>query len=181
MPSITQIVDAIEQIYANRIDEHIERLAHHAQRGEVWDKAVKYLRQAGARAFARMANAEAANWWEQALAATEHLPDGKEKTNQFIDIRLELRGPLMHFGELAKADSIMVQAQALSEEARDRYRTALALAHQVHPRYLACELDKAVATGKSAMEIATDNDFVDVQVIASTFLGDCYLHTRQLG
>src|SRR5262249_38915444 len=30
--------------------EHTERLAHHALRGEVWDKAVVYCQQAGARA-----------------------------------------------------------------------------------------------------------------------------------
>ena len=33
--------------------EQAERLAHHALRGELWDKAVAYLRQAGLRAMAR--------------------------------------------------------------------------------------------------------------------------------
>ena len=35
---------------ADRLAEQVERLAHHALRGEVWDKAVRYCRQAGARA-----------------------------------------------------------------------------------------------------------------------------------
>jgi len=30
----------MEQLYADRLPEHFERLAHHAVRGEVWAKAV---------------------------------------------------------------------------------------------------------------------------------------------
>ena len=40
-----RIVVAIEQLHGDRLAEHVERLAHHALRGEVWDKAVNYLRQ----------------------------------------------------------------------------------------------------------------------------------------
>ena len=46
-------------LHPDRLTEHVERLAHHAVRGEVWEKAVTYLRQAGAKAFARSANREA--------------------------------------------------------------------------------------------------------------------------
>src|SRR5215813_1690011 len=34
-----RIVTAIEHLHGDRL-EHVERLAHHALRGEVWDKAV---------------------------------------------------------------------------------------------------------------------------------------------
>ena len=46
-----RIVEAIEALYPERLAEHVERLAHHALRGEVWEKAVAYLRQAGAKAM----------------------------------------------------------------------------------------------------------------------------------
>ena len=42
-----RIVDVIERLYADRLAEHVDRLAHHAFRGEVWDKALRYLRQTG--------------------------------------------------------------------------------------------------------------------------------------
>jgi predicted ATPase len=64
-----QIVSALEALYADRIAEQMERLAHHAVRGEVGDKALIYCRQAGAKAFARAAFREAAAAWEQALVA----------------------------------------------------------------------------------------------------------------
>ena len=62
-----RIVEAIETLYPDRLIEQVERLAHHAARGEVWGKAVTYLRQAGAKADARSAHREAASYFEQAL------------------------------------------------------------------------------------------------------------------
>ena len=69
-----RIVNAIEALYSDRLGEHVERLAHHALQGQAWDKALVYLRQAGTQAFLRSANREAVAYFEQALAALEHLP-----------------------------------------------------------------------------------------------------------
>jgi predicted ATPase len=49
------IVDAIERLSADRLAEYLERLAHHALRSEVWDKALPYCRQADAKAATRSA------------------------------------------------------------------------------------------------------------------------------
>ena len=70
-----RIVEAIETLYSNRLIEQVERLAHHAARGEVWGKALTYLRQAGAKADARSALREAVSYFEQALTALGHLPE----------------------------------------------------------------------------------------------------------
>ena len=64
-----QIVSVIERLYPDRLAEQIERLAHHAVQGELWEKAVDYLRQAGNKAEARSALQDARAWFEQALAA----------------------------------------------------------------------------------------------------------------
>src|SRR5713101_1482361 len=45
-----RIVGAIEELYRNRPMEQVDRLAHHAFRGEEWDKALTYCRAAGRRA-----------------------------------------------------------------------------------------------------------------------------------
>jgi tetratricopeptide (TPR) repeat protein len=42
-----RIVGAIERVYADRLSEHADRLAHHAFRGEMWEKALRYLREVG--------------------------------------------------------------------------------------------------------------------------------------
>ena len=44
-----RIVEALEALAGERLAEQVELLAYHALRGEVWDKALAYFRQAGRR------------------------------------------------------------------------------------------------------------------------------------
>jgi predicted ATPase len=85
-----QIVEVLETLYPARIAEQVERLAHHALRGEVWDKALMYCRQAGEKAMARSAHCEAVVYYEQALDALQHLPTQHDTRAQAIDLRLAL-------------------------------------------------------------------------------------------
>src|SRR5215467_7060117 len=85
------IVEALERLAPERLAEQVARLAHHASRGEVWDKAVAYGRQAGARALARSAYREAVAACEQALLALHHLPEDRDTLAQAIDLRFDLR------------------------------------------------------------------------------------------
>ena len=62
-----RLVEALEGLVGDGVAEQVERLAHHALRGEVWEKALTYCRQAGAKAFARSAHREAVTCFEQAL------------------------------------------------------------------------------------------------------------------
>ena len=70
-----RLVEALEALAGERVVEQVERLAHHALRGEVWDKALAYCRQAGAKALTRSAYQEAVIAFEQALTALQHLPE----------------------------------------------------------------------------------------------------------
>jgi predicted ATPase len=85
------IVEASERLYIDRLSEQAERLAQHAFRGEIWDKAVAYCRQAGEKAMARSAYREAAGSFEQVLSALSHLPEQHDTVEQAIDLRLALR------------------------------------------------------------------------------------------
>ena len=42
-----RIVEAIERLYADRLSEQAEQLAHHAVKGEVWDQAVTFCMKRG--------------------------------------------------------------------------------------------------------------------------------------
>ena len=54
-----RIAGAIEDMWSGRLGEQVERLAGHAFRGELWDKALVYGREAGAKAAGRSAYREA--------------------------------------------------------------------------------------------------------------------------
>jgi class 3 adenylate cyclase/tetratricopeptide (TPR) repeat protein len=88
------IVAAIERLSADRLGEHLELLGHHAERGELWERAARYLHQAGLRAAARSAYREAVDFFERALAALAHVPESAESLSQALDIRLDI-GPVL--------------------------------------------------------------------------------------
>src|SRR5262249_49673320 len=61
-----RIVEVLETLAGDRLADHLDRLAAHAFRGEVWDKALLYGRQAGSKAKVRSAYREAVAAFEQA-------------------------------------------------------------------------------------------------------------------
>ena len=111
-----RIVQTLERLYPDRLAEHIEHLAHHALRGELWDKAVTYLREAGAKAFARSANREAVAYFEQALTALTHLPGSRETLERGVDARLALRSSLWPLGGFEAGLRHLRDAEALATE-----------------------------------------------------------------
>jgi tetratricopeptide (TPR) repeat protein len=117
-----QIMEALERLYPDRLGEHVDLLAHHAFRGEVWAKAVTYLRQTGAKALARSANREAAACFERALAALKHLPETREAIEQAIDLRFDLRVSLFPFGEFERLSQYLRDAEALARTLDDPRR-----------------------------------------------------------
>jgi len=131
-----RIVEAIEALYPDRVAEQVERLAHHAFRGEVWEKAVTYLRQAGAKALAYSAYREAVTCFEQALTALHPLPDTRQNIERGIDLRLDLRQSLFPLGELARVLGYLREAEELSRTLDDPRRlgwvSAYMSGHHVH-------------------------------------------------
>ncbi len=131
-----RIVEVLEALYPDRVAEQVERLAHHAFRGEVWEKAVTYLRQAGAKALARSAYREAVTCFEQALAALHPLPDTHQKIERAIDLRLDLRQSLFPLGELATGWRYLQEAEGLARTLDDPRRlgwvSAYMSGHHVH-------------------------------------------------
>jgi len=162
-------VAAIEALHADRLVEHLERLAHHAFRGEVWDKAVGYLRQAGAKAFARSAHREAAAYFEQAIGVLRHLPAVGERMATEIDLRLDLRNALVPLGEHGRIVDHLYKAEALAKTLDDQRRLGWASAY-LSPS-LEGDLDRAVASAERALAVARAVPDVALEVMARFFLG----------
>jgi DNA-binding SARP family transcriptional activator/predicted ATPase len=89
-----RIAQSMEVLYAGRLAEHVERLAHHAARGALAEKAVVYLGQAGAKAFANSAHTEALAYLTQALDLLGTLPAGPARDREELALRLVL-GPTL--------------------------------------------------------------------------------------
>jgi predicted ATPase len=89
-----RIAQSMEVLYAGRLAEHVERLAHHAARGALAEKALAYLGQAGAKAFANSAHTEAVAYFTQALDLLGTFPAGLARDREELALRLAL-GPAL--------------------------------------------------------------------------------------
>jgi class 3 adenylate cyclase/tetratricopeptide (TPR) repeat protein len=170
-----RVVAAVERLYPDRLDEHVERLAHHALRAEVWEHAVSYSRRAGERAMARSANREAVGHFEQALAALAHLPEHPATIEHHVDLLLSLRNALVPLGEYGRILAILRAAEALAKELADPQRMGWVSA--VLSDYFSTmgDYDQAIESGELALAIATTFDELSLQVSANIFLGFPYL------
>jgi predicted ATPase/class 3 adenylate cyclase len=172
------IVAALESLAGDRRDDQVERLAQHALRGEVWDKALAYGRQAGDKAQARSAYREAVVYFEQALAALAHLPDGRAVTEQAIDLRLGLHGAL---NALREAPERMLdhlrRAATLAETLGDQRRLGQVYAEMSLNCWVAGEVDRAIVSGQRALALAATLRHVGLQARAHLSLGRAYYDT----
>ena len=173
-PLHARIVEAIERLYPDRLAEHVERLAHHAFRGEVWEKALPYSRQAGAKAAARSAYREAAACFEQALAALRHLPESRDTMEQTIDLRIDLRSSLFPLREFGRIIDHLREAEILAKTIGDQRRLGVVSVFTTAHFWVTGDQDSAVEFGHRALTIAEDLGDLALRVEANYRLGQVY-------
>jgi class 3 adenylate cyclase/tetratricopeptide (TPR) repeat protein len=151
------VVGAMEHRYAGRLSEHAERLAHHAVRGEAWEKAVTHLWQAGRNARARSAYRQAVAFLEQAVETLTRLPDTAENAALGIDlICRDLSDPLVILAETQRLLEHLREAARLAEKFGDRARLANVLARTLAPLCADGQYDRAVEIGARALALAKE-------------------------
>ncbi len=88
------IAEAMERLYADRLAEHWERLAHHFSEAGLAEQAVTYWQRAGERAVERSAYPEAIDHLRRGLALTGELPDHPGRAERELALLLALGVPL---------------------------------------------------------------------------------------
>jgi DNA-binding NtrC family response regulator/tetratricopeptide (TPR) repeat protein len=151
-----RVAGAIERAYGERAGEQVERLAHHAVLGHLWDRAVGWLRQAGVRATERSDNGQAVAFFEQALLALERLPEGRDRTAQAIDVRFELCSALFPLGEVRRALQHLREAEQLADAVGDVQRLGWAATSMANCLAMIGDLAEAHRAGERAARLADD-------------------------
>jgi class 3 adenylate cyclase/tetratricopeptide (TPR) repeat protein len=162
-----RIVEALETLAG-------DRLADHAVRGEVWDKALVYCRQAGARAMERSASREAVGCYEQALAALEHLPEQRALREQAIDLRFELYSARLVLGQLDRVLHDLRAAETLAEALDDPRRLGRVSLYMARCFLMARQYDRAMASSQRALALAAARGDNYTPIEANNFLGLVY-------
>jgi predicted ATPase len=171
-----RIAEAIERLAPERVAEQAERLAHHALRGELWEKAVASLRQAGLRAMAQAAYREAVAHLEQALGALRRLPETRETTELAIDLHLDLQNALEPF-DWERQRELLHAAEGLARALGDQHSLARIATFMVDQCQGTGDYNEAVRFGQEALRIARTLGDRAIEVVATTFLG--FTHTAR--
>lgn len=105
---------AIEELYQERIEEHVDLLSYHFYLGENWPKAVDYGRQAANRAYRLSQFHEAITLLEQAQTCLLRLPEDRPRQETLIALRLEMSFPLQTLGALDRALQNCQEAESIA-------------------------------------------------------------------
>jgi tetratricopeptide (TPR) repeat protein len=176
-----RLVEILEAPVPERVAEQVERLAHHALWGEVWDKAWTYCQQAGVRARDRAAFHEAATSFEQALQALDHLPEHSDTRVLAFDLRLALGDTLTQLGEYGRCRTLLGEAEILARALDDRSRLGRVLAQIANGLRTTGDLDSALTAGQQALDLAVELDESALQVQTFHRLGQVYAASGDFG
>jgi DNA-binding NtrC family response regulator/tetratricopeptide (TPR) repeat protein len=169
-----RIVHAIEALHPDHSLEDVDRLAHHASRGELWDKAVVYSRRAGATAAARSAHPQAVAYLEQALEALPHLPETRDTIELAIDLRFELRNSLHPLGDPERILAHLREAEGFAKTLDDPRRLARVFSFMTQYFRLMGDPDRAVESAAQALALAERLHDSRLWIVANTYLGSAY-------
>src|SRR5262249_40992275 len=121
------IGDALEELYADRLDEQAAILAYHYARSAHSDKAGTYALRAGDRAARLYARAEATSYYTEAVAIARVLPDSREARGVQIDALVRLAGVAQTRQDVERDQRNLAEAQTLAEGLGDDRRLAQVL------------------------------------------------------
>jgi predicted ATPase len=169
-----RIVEALEAAASDRIADQVEQLAHHAQRGELWDKSLLYYRQAGDKAMARSAFREAVTCFEQALVAMPHLPEQPDTLAQALDLHIGLDTALLGSGESQQGFEHLREAERFAERLGDQQRLGMICSAMIHTLWRTGDYDQAIAYGQRALSLTEVSGDVFEQAKAQGTLGTVY-------
>ena len=130
-----------------------------------------YLRQAGAKAFARSAHPEAVAHFEQALTALTHLPETREWMGQAVDLRFDLRNSLYPLGQLNRLLGHLGDAEVLAVRLDDPRRLGWVSVYMSQHLWVTGHPTEARTFGQSALANATTVGDFALSAAANYHLG----------
>jgi tetratricopeptide (TPR) repeat protein len=145
-----------------------------SKRGEVWEKALAFFRQAGEKAMARSASREAVGYFEQALRALGHLPETRDLREQAVDLRLALRSALQPSGDLGRILAHLREAESLAAALDDPRRLGQVSRFLSRHFSLRGAHDQAIAAAQRALALATASSDRVLYALANFYLGIAY-------
>ncbi len=158
-----RVAEALEQLYRQRKEEHVELLAYHWQQAGVDAKAVSYLIQAGDRARRIYASTEAIEYYTRALSIVEgsELPDADALAAAILKGRGQAHEAMHDMGAAREDLYRVLDWSRRSGQTREEAETLLLL---IQPLLVGHQLDEAMGLAEQAQRLA--ESMQDTRLIA---------------
>ncbi len=163
---------AIEELYAERLAEQVEMLAHHYYEGEAWEKALHYLERAGDKAAAAYLNEDALDYYARALKVCERA--GPENSEAVADLSWKRANLYWTIGDYKAAVSEFTEVRDAARKLGDRRKEGLVLSISGAMLYLNHHPERAESSLKEALALAEEEKAEGIRYFASSMLGMSY-------
>ncbi len=164
----------IESLYADKLHEFYETLAHHYSCGKDFQKAYHYLKLSGKKAEANFSHLEAFNFFKKALKILDNLPDTAEKNNEKLEIHHLMRLPIAMLGYPAGSLRLLEAGVKIAEELGDQKSLArlynnMSILHTARGNSLL-----SIANSERSFQEAKKIE--DIEMMALVALSLCYAY-----
>jgi class 3 adenylate cyclase/tetratricopeptide (TPR) repeat protein len=174
-----RIVRVLEEMKGNTAHDHLDKLAHHAYQGELWNKAVIYLKEAGAKAVSRSSFRNAVLCFERALEALRQLPETRDTLRHTVDLRIEIRNALFILGDFEQGLRYLEEAQAAAIALNDHGRVGKLLNLMTAHWQIQGDSEQAITCANQALDHTKMPEHLDLHIVAHYFLGVAHHNVGQ--
>jgi class 3 adenylate cyclase/tetratricopeptide (TPR) repeat protein len=142
---------AIEEIYADRLQDHFEALAYHFEHAELWDKAMTYLLRSGEKAISAFAPSQALRFFDRALALVAEVR-GTFASQELLELHTGRAQALRLLNEWEKSAASFDEMGEVARKAGDQAAQGLALVGSSTALFLAHRFEDALDHARRAHE-----------------------------
>lgn len=178
-----EVGNALELVYRGRTEEMAEQLARHFEVAGLTAKAVSYLHQAGVRAAALLAYAEAIAYFKRALELLVNMPETRDDNLQGLALCIALGKLLMTTQGYGAPEVGIVyeRAYALHQKIGDSAQAwqiffGLCAYYRYHG-----EIQRARMLAEECLRLVEAQTETAPQVIAHTLLGHILFYVGEIG
>jgi len=144
---------ALEQMYANHLDDRCELLAYHYARSENRGKAADYLILANRKAAGRNAMQEAIDYFYEALGVLESLPDDHENRCRRLRLLFDQTGEFHFLHRHKEYHELILRHQSLALEVGERELLGAFYARLGHRQWTAGHFVESISTLDRAVQL----------------------------
>jgi predicted ATPase len=174
--------EALESIFAERLDDHLSELARHYKRADNIRKAIEYSRRAGQQAIQRCAHADAIDTLSEAISLAERLPDTPERVEHELSLQVTIGPALFAIKGWGSPESVQAytRARELCEKLNDSPELFPTLFGMCFMRMLRGEFTTAYEVAQELMRRAETASDPAVLLYAHHALGQTLYFMGQL-